>query len=335
MTQNHILWAIDPFATDKSLQRTAGWAIKALAKAQDATIEPVYVMPRIKEDLPLEVRRELIKQTQQAAQEGFDEIARRLKMKSIGPVSLIEQPGKTTKDKVRSLLNYAKDHKASLIVASTRARKGPARWFIGSFAETLAMHADVPLMTVNPSWDRRSEYTRILFPTDFTDESHAAFRKLLAFSKKFGTRVTLFHQVAQDSYGPGWSLAINPYPPLIDLFREEAKFANEESKKWVAEGAASGVKVEAVIDIKSRGSVADSILKHARKSPCWIAMGSQSGSLAAALLGSTTRRILRESECPIWILRSDALEKSQSAFNLTEQDVLEELQFHGRKEKTA
>jgi nucleotide-binding universal stress UspA family protein len=51
------------------------------------------------------------------------------------------------------------------------------------------------------------------------------------------------------------------------------------------------------------GSISTAITSLAReKKVGWIAMEGQSGPIAAALLGSITRQVIRTAPCPVWVI---------------------------------
>ena len=75
--------------------------------------------------------------------------------------------------------------------------------------------------------------------------------------------------------------------------------------RWVSEAKEKGISVKIHFD-SSRGNIAELILKQARsKKFGWIAMASESGAVSSALVGSITREIVRQSPCPVWVMREE------------------------------
>ena len=59
------------------------------------------------------------------------------------------------------------------------------------------------------------------------------------------------------------------------------------------------------MDYNLRTSVEDSILSWAEKNPGLIAMAAKSSPIAATLLGSVTRKLIRASPDPVWVLHPE------------------------------
>jgi nucleotide-binding universal stress UspA family protein len=232
------------------------------------------------------------------------------RLNGLRPVRVLGPTGSSLREQVSTLLESAHHDSVDLIVASTRARRGPPRWFFGSFVETLSLTSDLPLLVVNPHWNpqgipREKSVTqwfdRILFPTDFSDESHHAFVQLLPFALKMKSRVTLFHKLSM-------GLAVMPEAAISMIsISEEAREAEldvsrRNAESWSREAGRAGVKVDAIVDYHEGESVAAAVLKESKRGPCLIALAGESNRFEAQILGSVTRQILRESSNPVWVI---------------------------------
>jgi nucleotide-binding universal stress UspA family protein len=87
------------------------------------------------------------------------------------------------------------------------------------------------------------------------------------------------------------------------MFDNELENRNKDALKWAEEAQSEGVSITTSVDIKQGEPVVQSILKLAKKHPGLIAMVSKSGPTKTALLGSTTRNLVRDSPFPVWVLQ--------------------------------
>lgn len=348
-----IVWAVDPFVEDKSQQRAAAWALRSLTKSLKAEIEPVYSLGAYPARVPFESPKDLIEYVQAKAQDEFEEILRRVKLPGLKPITVLANSAGSRRETVDQLVDHAREVGAEMIVASTRARKGPQRWMTGSFAESLMLHSDVPLFLVNPQWEHPTDLKHILFPTDFSDESKEAFSKVVKLAEEIGGRITIHHKISFD-LNPGLEIALAAYPPFLPIppetFDEEVRKKKTEALRWADFARAEGVLADVFVDGRVTGTPADSILRFAKKKAGLIAMAARSGPVAAVLLGSTTRQVVRSSPVPVWIVHTPQKKKAALAkvrglrlrkrpaplpFTVTEADIMDDLRYHGRKKRGA
>ena len=336
-----ILWAVDPFAKDKKVQRSAAWAIKAMTNKVSAIVQPVYLHMGNKLLVPIPYPAELDVKITSDAQIKFGEMLSRIKIPNLKPLHAILDPFMAQREGADLLVQFAKKINAEFIVASTDANKGIKRFFLGSFVETLMLRSSVPVIVINPSWNRQVDFNHIIFATDFSSESREAFDRILEFSKKSGSRITLFNKIAFQYPYPGIELAFAA-PHFDQVTLEEAEAKKKHAAHWIEDAEAIGVHVTSVVDQKRTGSASEAILKFAKKKSGIIAMASHSGPLASIFLGSTAREIVRQSCSPVWIIHPAAkkeisasnvtpLIRKRNSFSITEGEVMEDLVNHRRK----
>jgi nucleotide-binding universal stress UspA family protein len=313
LPQRRIIWAVDPFASQAEVQQSAILAIKAVTQRQSAYILPVYVASDPRHQIAPEQRARFNQELAYEAQEEIDSwlgSAGISRLNGLKPIQIIGPTGSSLREQVTELLTFARRETADLIVASTKARQGPSRWLFGSFVETLSLVCDLPLLTVNPHWNPLKNdpkkpvaqwFERILFPTDFSEESHRAFTQLLPFAQSMKSQVTLFHKISM-------GLAVMPEAAIsmVSLSEEareaEIEVSRQNAEQWCREARRVGVHAAAIIDYHLGEPVAASIIKESRRSPCLIAMAGESTRFEAQLLGSVTRQVLRNSVTPVWVI---------------------------------
>ena len=284
-----LIWAVDPFSDLEASDEKCLAFLNALNGSQPGTveIEPVYVIT------PLQVT-ELAVATQEfkvSAEKRLETRFKKINLPGVLPYKIIKQKGVSIRERVHTLLDYAKETHTSAILVTSHARKGLLRSLMGSFAETLTSQTQVPVAVVNPHRDTPRPIKNILFPTDLSDASKEAYSSVLEFAKQQNAKLTLFHSLGEFAYFP------------IELAPDIGRFVKArqaEIKEWQETAKAAGVETTAILE--EHGATAQAVTEYASKnSTDLIIMVSQRGPVLAALGGSVTRNVLRESPVPVWV----------------------------------
>jgi nucleotide-binding universal stress UspA family protein len=206
---------------------------------------------------------------------------------------------------------------------------------MGSFAETLLLRSPVPVLVVSPRWKRVERFETILFATDFSQQSRDAFPAVVKLAKALGCELTVFHKVAPLSVvAPGLY-----HEPRAKLgVRLERRFLL--AQQWAERARSEGVPASVALDYRSRRSTEQSILDRVAGKAALIAMASHSGPVARILTGSTTRKVVRRATCPVWVVHpvpraARGGPEKLDFLHLSEQDILDDLQYHGRRRRAA
>jgi len=128
----------------------------------------------------------------------------------------------------------------------------------------------------------------ILFPTDFSECSEAAFRLASSFARDYGARL----------------IALHVYPPPLDHGEEVARRAPDsyEESLWKSLQAHRADELKYDIDYQLvEGNAAGEILRVAADRPCeLIVMGTHGRSgIERLLLGSVAEQVIRQATCPV------------------------------------
>lgn len=314
---SRILWPIDAFADDPKhvlFKKTWG-AIKALMSQkseQTWQIEPVFVLNvgDVQTSLdPRQLPSNLLENYQQAAKNAINSMFKHVKHDNVLPPKILVEEYPSTRANVERLLYYCTEKNADLIVQSTHARSGLTRLFLGSFAESLLWRSPIPVLLVNPTSEIQRKFSKILFPSDFSEESQAAFSQLLPVAQELNSKIILFHKL-QNRFNPvigatttflGGHWVPFDREPHIRLLAEE----------FCEQAELMGVKAEFQLDTTS-GPVAKSIQTTAQKEKAnLIALAAQTGPYTSALIGSTSRQVVREAAVPVWVFHPGAKKQAQ------------------------
>ncbi|MBW1708071.1 MAG: universal stress protein [Deltaproteobacteria bacterium] len=156
------------------------------------------------------------------------------------------------------------------------------------------------------------EIRKILCPTDLSENARYAFEYAASLANRYGAGITILHVledlspnalgIVGDMLGKErWEeIKKRNEEQVIRAIRDRIKgFCEEESDKMPA---CPFIIDEIIVEI---GQPADRIFRQAEKTKCdMIVMGSRGqGMFAEAMLGSTSRKVLRRCKKPVLIVR--------------------------------
>lgn len=196
----------------------------------------------------------------------------------------------------RAILETIERLEPDLVVVGTRGLSGLSHLLLGSTAERVVQHAQVPVLTVPPkATDHDRPVERCLVPTDFsTDAQQALDAAQMLLSSRSPTEVVLLNVY----YSPIIYTAYGSVPTTTDYledFRGEAVASLEKLAETLAE---SGRQIQT---IAREGTPSEVILQLAEELGVdLVAMGTRGrGGLSHLLLGSTAERVVRAAPCPV------------------------------------
>ncbi len=207
----------------------------------------------------------------------------------------------------QSLVQYAVDQAADLIVLTTHGRSGFSRAWFGSVAERVIHSAMTPVLVVRAGDDARTDvseplFRHVLLPIDLEQSGAEAMQRALTLGVTGETLYTLL------TVRPSMLIIPPLYPgagalvadPEFNLRRAEA----EESLERIAGPARS---VGAAVDVRvvTHDQAASAILEAAQSSIDLIVIPTHArSSLSRALLGSVVDKVLRGATVPLLLFRA-------------------------------
>jgi nucleotide-binding universal stress UspA family protein len=199
-----------------------------------------------------------------------------------------------------SILAYAEAQEVDLIVMGTHGRRGFDRLMLGSVTERVLRKASCPVLTVNnPLHDFIDSekkpgpihLSRILFCTDFSENSQRALDYAISLAAEYAAELTLLH-VLEDS------------PDAANVQQAIAR-ATEQLDKLIPREAhsASGVKTRTIVRI---GKAYQQIIQLALEAQTDLAIMAVRGrgALDLAVFGSTTHRVIQFGPCPVLVVHA-------------------------------
>jgi nucleotide-binding universal stress UspA family protein len=306
MPPKKIIWAVDAFEEIGMPQQHAAEAIRCLRECCQAVVQPVHILSPAELNLSSEFAGPWVSQYRPAAEKALNSLMKELGLTDLEPPQILIQNASSTAKAADMLSDFAVQQGAEMIVVGTHGRSGMSRLLLGSFAETLLLRSRVPVMVVGPRTHERCDFERMLFPTEFGDQSKSIFKRVVALARDFHSKITLFHAIPrpiEPVFQSGVYLLGSPWIPVHEYYDRELARHRRHAESWARWAKNQGVETEVVIDTETI-NVAESIVSLARKQRAgWIAMAAHNGPIASALLGSVTRQVIRIADCPVWVLR--------------------------------
>jgi len=202
---------------------------------------------------------------------------------------------------VSTILMAVEKHDADVLVTGTRGLSGIKHLLLGSTAQRLVQHAEVPVLAVHPDMRPPEGAVRsILVPTDFSDDAEQALHAAIRVLSRAGehAEVVLFHAfhvpVEYTHLAGGFVM-----PDLAQSALAEAK---EALGRIAAPLREAGHPVETAT---REGYAPQAIeLEAQERGVDLIAMGTHGRSfLPHVVLGSTAERVVQTAPCPVLTVR--------------------------------
>ena len=145
-------------------------------------------------------------------------------------------------------------------------------------------------------------YKNILFCTDFSANSRAALPQAIDLAKKYGSTLHLIHVYQEAGELAEFEISSNI---KMDWIRVAHLMGTEMEKKLQSLCQEVTREIEACQAKMLRGKPAGEILRYAREARIDLIVMASHGltGMEHALFGSTAERVLRDSACPVFIVK--------------------------------
>jgi nucleotide-binding universal stress UspA family protein len=193
-----------------------------------------------------------------------------------------------------SILSFAQAQKTDVIVMGTHGRRGYDRLMLGSVTDRVMRRAPCPVLAVcKPPHDSMAagkerghvhHLSRILFCTDFSENSERALNYAISATTEYDAELTLLHVLEEV-----------PSPAKTE---EAIAAATEQLDKLIPPEGRKTLKIKTAVRI---GKPYRQIIQLALETQIdMVAMGVRGrGALDLAVFGSTTHRVMQLGPCPV------------------------------------
>lgn len=207
----------------------------------------------------------------------------------------------TPRGRVRDeLARIIEERQIDLLVLGTHGRMGARKLVMGSVAEEIFRHAACPVLSVGPKVsckpDGETEFHRILFATDFSEDSLAALPYAISLAREDQAQLVIVHVIEQPAAGIMDVQAVS-----ASLVRRLKELVPPEAEPWchaeclLEYGRQFAGPAERILEVAD-DRAADLIVLGVR--PVY-------GKLALVThMASTTAQILTQAACPVLIVRA-------------------------------
>jgi nucleotide-binding universal stress UspA family protein len=198
-----------------------------------------------------------------------------------------------------ALAKIIKEEEIDMLVVGTHGRTGVRKLFMGSVAENLLRRAECPVMSIGPSvlgkGEQDGKFRRILFPTDFSEESLTALPYAVSLAEEDEAPLLLLHVVDQPAAG------------MVNL-EADTEFLRRRLRDLISPATEPWCRTECLVEFGEQFALpTERILKVAHHTAAdLIVLGVRPvhGNLGLVThLSSTTARILTQAACPVLTVR--------------------------------
>jgi nucleotide-binding universal stress UspA family protein len=201
------------------------------------------------------------------------------------------------------IVRHVKQHNADLIVIGTHGHGAVARFFLGSVADRVVHEARCPVIVIKAPKEKPKHlkkmtkpFTRILFPTDFSETAGRALKQAISMTEDLDAELFVLH-VVDDSL-------------ISTHVEEERKIILDELRKHALKQMQDQLPAELLENFETigavkRGEPGKQISSYAETHGCdLIVLGTHGRTgVERALIGSIADKVVRLAKCPVMLVR--------------------------------
>jgi nucleotide-binding universal stress UspA family protein len=191
-----------------------------------------------------------------------------------------------------SILSFAQDQKMDLIVMGTHGRRGFDRLMLGTTTDRVMRRSVCPVLAVSQappdataSEERRHVHhlDRIVFCTDFSENSERALNYAVSATREYDAELTMLHVLESANSARKEEITTTAAGQLDKLIPAEER---------------NGLKIKTEVRV---GEPYQQIIQHAEeaKTDLVVMAVRGRGALDLAVFGSTTYRVMQLGPCPV------------------------------------
>ena len=259
----------------------------AFRKAFKARLIALHVVPDFSPALyntTYVIKGELAKRVASLKREAQARLETQKKAKKI-PFKIIVKEGTASK----RIIETAEEEKVDMIVMGRRGLSAIEKLFIGSVANQVLRTSSVPIL-VTKKKSGKSQFKKILVPTDFEDQEEVERDFAWKLAKGFNSELTLLHVLELHDYEFTPKVLDEMFKAVLKRLKQREKREKEEIK----------VKEEVYRAINASIGIVDYAETH--KFDLIVISTCVQSKLERFFLGSTTEKVISYSHVPIFAL---------------------------------
>lgn len=238
------------------------------------------IPPDLYKSVPKEILPDAVKQTRAHVQHEMSRLLHGGKLRRLRHQVLIEEG-----DIADVLLRLVRKHAIDLLVIGTRGHRGVKRTLLGSVAEKVFRQAPCPVLIVPSAAREAGRITRILYPTDFSQQSMQAAPYAFSLAHHYGAKLIVLHVVQEEIHS------------VADLARRRKLVENRMKKSGLGR-ALQELEAELAVEFgeaaqKIRGAAAE------WQADLIVLAVRQDKPTIAHLTEGTAYKVVRLSPCPV------------------------------------
>lgn len=186
-----------------------------------------------------------------------------------------------------TILEVAREEKATLIAMATHGHSGVTRLVFGSVAEQVLRKSPLPVLVVRPfeASHAKEPIQNILVPLDGSKASARAVPRAMEMAALFGARVVLLHVLDPKGNWPDRDTAGRQLGEIADKLR------------------AAGISTLTIVDEGNPAVIIGDVTRHHEIDLVTMATHGRTG-LSRLVVGSVTESVVRASSVPVLVVRS-------------------------------
>lgn len=196
-----------------------------------------------------------------------------------------------------TIVEYAEDHDADVVVMATHGRRGVRRMLLGSVTEEVLRTAGCPVLTVRPDGEigPGGPPEKILVPVDFSEHSDLALASAGSLARRFGAELDVLHVVGELGVPDPYFADAAELRALTKAARERVPEALAETvDRVLGEDVSAGSHMEVGRPPVTIAEFAD---EHGSD---MIVVGSHGRTgMERVFLGSVAEGVVRRAPCPV------------------------------------
>jgi universal stress protein E len=220
-----------------------------------------------------------------------------------------------------TVVSKAQEHEVDLLVVGAGEKVRDGQLVVGPIAESILERAALPVLALNPHGPRLA-FQSILCPVDHSQVSRRALEDAIQLARAFGGRLVVLSVIPDVS----WITAAVETGQLSDAKVEHEAKWRKEFHDFLATVSFDGVQWEREV---RHGTPHEQIAAAAKERGTDLLVMGATGltGLVRVLLGSVTRRVLRQLPCSLLLVKDQTMFEEQFLLDL---DTIDQLATDGQ-----